>query len=101
MITIARIGVPFGLFNSLIEPSGRLEMHTKSRQFVSSKVINADKVMFETLVSKKELVNGLGVSSSFISKLMVEEGLPYYKIGRAVRFRISEIAMWLERRKMP
>lgn len=72
----------------------------KSGPWISSKAISAEKIMFEALISKKQLVNGLGVSSSFVSKLMVEEGLPYFKIGRAVRFRISEVSQWLERRRM-
>ena len=55
---------------------------------------------FESLISKKELVMALGVSGSFISKLMAEEGLPHFKIGRALRFRVSEVSCWLEHRRM-
>ncbi len=54
---------------------------------------------FEALLSKKELVVALGVSSSFVNKLMANESLPYFKIGRAVRFRISEISAWLNTRR--
>jgi excisionase family DNA binding protein len=67
---------------------------------LSSKVTGADRVTFEVLITKKELVNGLGISSSFINKLMAEESLPYFKLGRAVRFRISEVSLWLEHRRM-
>jgi len=73
----------------------------KQGQYISSKVMTTERIMFETLISKKELVTAFGVSSSFINKLMTEEDLPYFKIGRAVRFRVSEISTWLERRKMP
>jgi len=67
---------------------------------ISGNVIVSDKVMFETLISKKELVVAFGVSNSFVNKLMVEDGLPYFKIGRAVRFRVTEISNWLEKRRM-
>ena len=70
-------------------------------RWLPNKIMNANQILFETLITKKELVNGLGVSSSFINKLMAEEKLPYFKLGRAVRFRISEVSRWLERRKIP
>lgn len=58
------------------------------------------KMNFETLVSKKELVVALGVSHSFVNKLMAKDELPHFKIGRTVRFRISDISTWLEQRKV-
>ncbi|MBK9294498.1 MAG: helix-turn-helix domain-containing protein [Oligoflexia bacterium] len=73
----------------------------KQGQYISSKIMAIERVMFETLISKKELVTAFGVSSSFISKLMAEEGLPYFKIGRAVRFRVTDISQWLDRRRIP
>jgi excisionase family DNA binding protein len=51
---------------------------------------------FENLLSKKELVKVFGVSSSFISKLMAKRGLPYFKLGRAVRFKVSQVSKWLD-----
>jgi len=57
---------------------------------------------FENLVTKQQLAESLGVSTSFINKLMSEEGLPHLKLGRAVRFRMkAEVVPWLERRKRP
>jgi excisionase family DNA binding protein len=56
---------------------------------------------FEALLGKKELANRLALSPSFISKLMAEEGLPYLKIGRAVRFRVREVVAWLQKRRRP
>jgi predicted DNA-binding transcriptional regulator AlpA len=41
------------------------------------------------------------LSSSYISLLMAEEGLPHFKIGRAVRFRVREVAAWLQKRSQP
>lgn len=72
----------------------------KQSEYASVHFIAAEKVAFETLISKKELTVAFGVSASFVNKLMAEEGLPHFKIGRAVRFRISDISNWLERRRM-
>ena len=69
--------------------------------YAKANVVGGERISFETLISKKELVSAFGVSSSFVNKLMAEEGLPYFKIGRAVRFRVSEISTWLEKRRIP
>ncbi len=53
------------------------------------------------LVTKPMLCRLLALSPSYISKLMGEEGLPYLKIGRAMRFRPKEVVEWLQKRKMP
>jgi predicted DNA-binding transcriptional regulator AlpA len=52
------------------------------------------------ITDKKNLSNLLSISFSQINKLMAEEGLPYFKIGRSVRYRVSEVASWLELRRM-
>lgn len=51
--------------------------------------------------TKKDLAQILNISVSYIDKLMAEEGLPHYKIGKSVRFRECEIMAFLERRKRP
>lgn len=56
---------------------------------------------FECLVTKEQLAGSLALSRSYISKLMAAEGLPYLKIGRAVRFRVSEVVAWLQKRSQP
>jgi predicted DNA-binding transcriptional regulator AlpA len=56
---------------------------------------------FENLVTKKQLSESMSLSSSYISLLMAEEGLPHFKIGRAVRFRVKEVAVWLQKRSQP
>jgi predicted DNA-binding transcriptional regulator AlpA len=48
-------------------------------------------------ITKKQLATKLGVSVSLISKLMTE-GLPYLKVSRAVRYRLSDVEAWLLRR---
>ncbi|MBY0471523.1 helix-turn-helix domain-containing protein [bacterium] len=72
----------------------------KQSEYVSGSLILTQRIAFEALISKKELTVAFGVSSSFVSKLMAEEGLPHFKIGRAVRFRISDVSVWLEKRRM-
>ena len=60
-----------------------------------------DPQVFDNLLTKKLLAERLGLSQSYISLLMKDEGLPHLKIGRAVRFRISEVAIWLQKRSRP
>lgn len=57
--------------------------------------------IFEKLLTKKQLSEKLSVSVSFIDKLMAVGGFPHVKIGRAVRFRESEVLVWLQRRRKP
>lgn len=53
--------------------------------------------IFEKLVKKGQLAEITGFSESYISKLMTQ-GLPAIKSGRAVRFRVSKVMAWLEKR---
>ena len=55
----------------------------------------------ETLVTKKQLAVRLALSQSYINHLMSDEGLPHFKIGRAVRFRVKEVVAWLQKRRQP
>lgn len=55
----------------------------------------------EGLLSKERLSEKLDISVSFINKLMRLEGLPYVKLGKLVRFRVSEVQPWLRQRRMP
>lgn len=57
--------------------------------------------LFDNLIDRKQLAQKLGVSPSFISKMMVLEGLPYIKLGRAVRFDLREVMAFLKERKYP
>jgi excisionase family DNA binding protein len=60
-----------------------------------------DSVLFENWITKKELAQHLRVSESFLEKQMAQEGLPYLRIGRAVRFRLEEVSDWLRKRRYP
>lgn len=56
--------------------------------------------LFEKFLTKEQLAEHLGLSPSMVSKLM-RQGLPYYKFGRAVRYRSGEVAAWLQKRRYP
>ena len=58
-------------------------------------------IYFESLVDKEKLAGKLDLSVSYINKMMRVEGLPYLKLGKSVRFRVSEILSWLQERKRP
>jgi predicted DNA-binding transcriptional regulator AlpA len=54
----------------------------------------------ELLLSKEELAKHTGLTKGFISKAMSHYQLPYYKISaRCVRFRMSEVNIWLDQRR--
>lgn len=54
-----------------------------------------------TLIDKKDLARRLGVCTRTINNLMVE-GLPYQQITpRLIRFNLSEVAAWLQKRRSP
>jgi len=56
---------------------------------------------FEALLTKKQLSERLALSQSYINLLMAEGGMPHFKIGRAVRFRVREVVAWLQKRSQP
>ena len=58
-------------------------------------------VLFDNLIDRKQLAQKLGVSPAFISKMMVVDGLPYIKLGRAVRYDLREVMVFLNKRKYP
>ena len=52
-------------------------------------------------LTKQQLAEHLQVSQAYINILMKREGLPHLKLGRAVRFRLNEVASWLSERTRP
>lgn len=56
---------------------------------------------FEALITKAQLAERLSLSQSYVNRLMSEEALPHFKIGRAVRFRVREVVAWLHKRRQP
>ena len=52
--------------------------------------------MIERLLTARELAELLGVSPSTVLDWFEAGRLPGFELGRAVRFRETEIAAWLE-----
>ena len=53
------------------------------------------------LIGIKELSEHLGVAVGTIYSWTFMKVIPYYKIGRLVKFDEAEIDKWLEERKQP
>lgn len=51
--------------------------------------------MKNTLLNKKQLSNYLGMSIGKIDNLIKNDKIGYYKIGRNIRFNLSEIEDWI------
>jgi excisionase family DNA binding protein len=55
---------------------------------------------FEYLVDTAFLGERLGVSKAYLEDARKNLGLPFYKIGKNIRFRLSEVEKWLKERKV-
>ena len=66
---------------------------------MDAKTVTAE-MLFDKCIGAKDVANFLGVSLRQVNYLM-KEGLPFYKIGRSVRFRLSEVQVWLSGRSYP
>ena len=51
-------------------------------------------VAFEQAVDVKTAARFLGVSPSLVYAYVERKQIPHYRLGRAVRFRISELEAW-------
>lgn len=58
-------------------------------------------VSFEGYLTKKELAQKLRLSQAYINILMRDEGLPFVKLGRAVRYPVGDVVSWLQKRRRP
>lgn len=50
----------------------------------------------ERLYSVEEIANHIGVSKDTIRVWIKKETIPYYKVGRQYKFKLSEIDAWIE-----
>lgn len=50
----------------------------------------------ERWMSVEEIANHLGVSKDTIRGWIKKETIPFYKVGRQYKFKISEIDAWVE-----
>ena len=49
----------------------------------------------ERLYSVEEIANHIGVSKDTIRAWVKKETIPYYKVGRHYKFKLSEIDEWV------
>ena len=66
-----------------------------------SSVSSSPQFIDNFLVDRNRLAELLSLAPSTISKMMADEGLPHYKIGKSCRFKVSEVMEFLEKRRRP
>ena len=52
------------------------------------------------LLTIDQLAERLGITARHVRRLGAERRLPYYKVGRLVRFDPAEISQWLKTRRI-
>jgi excisionase family DNA binding protein len=52
------------------------------------------------LLTIDQLAERLGITVRHVRRLVAERRLPYYKVGRLVRFDSAEIKQWLQTRRI-
>ena len=52
--------------------------------------------MNQIFLNIKELSNYLSVKESWIRSMVFKSQIPYYKIGRLIKFKKCEIDQWIE-----
>jgi excisionase family DNA binding protein len=57
--------------------------------------IRSEAVGIEPLLDAHEVAERLGVSSRFVRRLVEERRIPFYKVGKFVRFRPTDVRAWL------
>ncbi len=86
----------------LIEALGKLVMtivddHARRRSGLAAEALESAASMADhALLSKKQLAERLGVTARTLDTWMVQRRIPYLKIGRTVRFSLSEVSMHLK-----
>ena len=64
-------------------------------------LVEKNQPIFENLITKQQLTKMWGISLSHLNRMIKEEGIPYVKIGRVVRFSPRKLASWQERTTRP
>jgi excisionase family DNA binding protein len=54
----------------------------------------------EPLLTAKQLAEALGFTRRQVYELVAGSGLPAYKLGRSLRFELSAVTAWLEKRRI-
>ena len=83
------------------QASWELTAREKQRNSPTGQVIKFDGVTHtgEKLVGYKDVAEYMGVSYGYLRQLVAKNYIPHYKLGRSVRFRLSEVDKWLSNRK--
>lgn len=55
-----------------------------------------NKIEVERWLSLEEISNHLGVSKDTIRSWIKKDTIPYHRVGRLYKFRISEVDAWVE-----
>lgn len=66
----------------------------------TSGVVKMKKKDFERLMTYEEISKATGITVPSLKKMRMKKQIPFYKIGRLVRFRLSEIEQSLQERKV-
>ena len=59
----------------------------------------SEKGLSERLLGKKELAEETGLTVRYIETAMKNYSLPYFKIGKMIKFKISDFEQWLQKRR--
>ena len=54
----------------------------------------------EPLLSAEQLAAALGMSRRWVYEQVEQNGLPAYKLGRALAFELGAVRAWLEQRRI-
>lgn len=63
----------------------------------ASEEVTAGRSTPEPVVGVKAAAQFLGVSPSLVDAYVERRQVPHYRLGRSIRFRISELDEWLKR----
>lgn len=66
----------------------KINLYSLNRFFKNS-------IMDEPLLTKQDVADDLKISVKTIDKMVCSKQIPFYKIGRLVRFQREEIKEWL------
>ncbi len=58
-----------------------------------------NQILVKRLISIPQASSYLGISKKMVEKLMYRGEIPYYKVGKLVRFRPEEIDFWLSKQR--
>ncbi len=76
---------------------GKVEMLNRTRPQI---VRSVSEVPMNGLISMEELSKHLKMSRSSIKRAKTNLGLPFFKLGDSVRFRLSDVESWLQEHRI-